>query len=47
MHWGMLILVHAIGIPLVYHIGKACGMKKDRAQVTTAINQSVTEMPGE
>lgn len=47
MHWGMFILVHAIGIPLVYHLGKACGMKKDRTHMTTAINQPVTEMPGE
>lgn len=26
--WGAFLLVHAIGIPLVYGIGKTCGLKK-------------------
>jgi len=26
--WGAFLLVHAIGIPLVYGMGKNCGMKK-------------------
>jgi hypothetical protein len=28
LSWGALLLVHAIGIPLVYGVGKACGAKK-------------------
>ncbi|HEY3426181.1 MAG TPA: hypothetical protein VGL27_15390 [Negativicutes bacterium] len=26
--WGTVLLIHAIGIPLVYGLGKACGVKK-------------------
>lgn len=26
--WGTFLVVHAVGIPLVYILGKACGMKK-------------------
>lgn len=26
--WGTFLLVHAIGIPLVYGLGKACGTKE-------------------
>lgn len=44
MHWGMFILIHAVGIPLVYHIGKACGMKKKCAPEAAAFNQPATEM---
>lgn len=47
MQWGMLILIHAIGIPLVYHIGKACGVKKKCAHSTTAVSQPEIEMQGE
>ncbi|HWR41912.1 hypothetical protein [Sporomusa sp.] len=26
--WGAFLLVHAIGIPLVYGLGKACGVRE-------------------
>lgn len=26
--WGTFLLVHAIGIPLVYGLGKTCGAKE-------------------
>ncbi|HMM20323.1 MAG TPA: hypothetical protein PKA10_06260 [Selenomonadales bacterium] len=26
--WGAVLLIHAIGIPLVYAAGKACGRKE-------------------
>jgi hypothetical protein len=28
INWGTFLLVHAVGVPLVYHLGKACGIKK-------------------
>jgi hypothetical protein len=26
--WGTFLLIHAISVPLVYGLGKACGAKK-------------------
>ena len=26
--WGAFLVIHAVGIPLVYAMGKACGMRK-------------------
>lgn len=38
--WGAWLLVHAIGIPFVYGVGKTCGMKKARG------SESVEEIHG-
>ncbi|HWR07853.1 hypothetical protein [Sporomusa sp.] len=32
--WGTFLLVHAIGIPLVYGLGKACGAKEATRKLT-------------
>jgi hypothetical protein len=37
--WGAFLIVHAVGIPLVYVLGRACGMKKARK------NYQLTEPP--
>lgn len=31
--WGTFLLIQAIGMPLVYNMGKASGMKKCRQQI--------------
>jgi len=31
--WGALLLIHAIGIPLVYGLGKACGAKEGKQEI--------------
>lgn len=37
MPWGILILVHAIGIPFVYGLGKKCGMKKIQTEIAAEL----------
>ena len=39
--WGAFLLIHAIGIPLVYAAGKACAKKKDME------NQPAVALEGE
>lgn len=33
--WGTVLLIHAISIPLVYGMGKACGEKKAARRMIT------------
>ena len=38
--WGAFLLIHAIGLPFVYGVGKTCGMKK------TNESEAVKEIAG-